>query len=323
MKTVKDTIKRMNEYGRNKIPFVFIIDFDLQKPMVFLIDELKKNNIWLSIPRFANTNFPKSKIDFHFTKEPIKIERYKKAFEIVKSAIDRGDSFLLNLTFPTKLKTDLTLDSIYKNSTAKYRLKYKDQFVVFSPEPFIQINGNKFSSFPMKGTMDASIENAKKKLMEDIKEVSEHNTIVDLIRNDLSMVSKNVKVDKFRYIEKIKTHEKVLLQTSSEISGELPSNWKESMGDIIFRILPAGSISGAPKQKTVEIIQQAEGYERGYFTGVFGYFDGSSVDSAVMIRYIEKQGDEFVFKSGGGITYFSEYEQEYKELIDKVYVPII
>ncbi len=323
MKAVKDTIKRMNEYGRNKTPFVFIIDFDLQKPMVFLMDELEKNNIWLSIPGFANTNFPKSKIDFHFEKEPIKIERYIKAFEIVKSAIDRGDSFLLNLTFPTKLKTDLTLDSIYKNSTAKYRLKFDDQFVVFSPEPFTQISGNKISSFPMKGTMDASIINAEKRLMEDIKEVSEHNTIVDLIRNDLSMVSKNVKVEKFRYIERIKTHEKELLQTSSEISGELPNNWKESLGETIFRILPAGSISGAPKQKTIEIIKEAEGYERGYFTGVFGYFDGSNVDSAVMIRYIERQGNQLVFKSGGGITYFSECEQEFRELIDKVYVPII
>lgn len=323
MKAVKDTIKRMNEYGRKKIPFVFIIDFDLQKPRVFLMDELEKNNIWLSIPGFSNTNFPISKIDFNFEKEPINFVQYKKAFQIVKSAIDRGDTFLLNLTFPTKLKTDLTLDSIYKNSTAKYRLKFDDQFVVFSPEPFIQINGNKISSFPMKGTMDASIENAEKRLMEDIKEVSEHNTIVDLIRNDLSMVSKNVKVDKFRYIERIKTHEKELLQTSSKISGELSNNWKESLGDIIFKILPAGSISGAPKQKTVEVIQEAEGYKRGYFTGVFGYFDGSNVDSAVMIRYIEKQGDKYVFKSGGGITYFSECEQEFRELIDKVYVPII
>jgi para-aminobenzoate synthetase component 1 len=215
------------------------------------------------------------------------------------------------------------LENIYKNSTAKYKIKFDDQFVVFSPEPFIQVKGNKISSFPMKGTMDATIENAENKLMKDIKEISEHNTIVDLIRNDLSMVAKNVKVEKFRYIEKIKTHEKELLQTSSEISGNLLSNWEENIGDILFKILPAGSISGAPKQKTIEIIQQAEGYDRGYFTGVFGYFDGEGLDSAVMIRYVEKQGETFAFKSGGGITYYSECEQEYKELIDKVYVPII
>ena len=323
MKAVKDTIKRMNEYGRDQIPFVFLIDYDMQNLKVFRMEELDENNIWISFPEFSNRNVNKSPIDFTFEKAPVDFARYQKAFEVVMSAIKRGDTFLLNLTFPTFLNTDLTIDKIFDHSSAKYKLKFKDQFVVFSPEPFVQIKGNKISSFPMKGTMDASIENAEKRLMEDIKEVSEHNTIVDLIRNDLSMVSKNVRMKKFRYIEKIKTHEKELLQTSSEISGELPADWENNLGDIIFRILPAGSISGAPKQKTVEIIKEAEGYERGYFTGVLGYFDGQSLDSAVMIRYIEKQGEKLVFKSGGGITYFSECKQEYKELIDKVYVPII
>ena len=87
-------------------------------------------------------------------------------------------------------------------------------------------------------------------------------------------------------------------------------------------MLPAGSISGAPKKKTLEIIEEAEGYDRGFFTGVFGYFDGRNLDSAVMIRFIERQGDQLVFKSGGGVTSFSECKQEYVELIDKVYVPI-
>lgn len=322
MKAVKDTIKCMNEYGRDKIPFVFLIDFNKQKPRVFRIEELEKNNIWISIPEFSNKKSNKEKIGFEFKKFPIDFIRYRHAYKIVRSAIKRGDTFLLNLTFPTNIKTSLSLEEIFSHSRAKYKLKYKDQFVVFSPEPFVKITKNIISSYPMKGTMDASIENAKQKLMEDIKEVSEHNTIVDLIRNDLSMEAKNVKVEKFRYIEKIKTHEKELLQTSSEISGELQSNWNESLGDIIFKILPAGSISGAPKKKTIEIIHEAEGYERGYFTGVFGYFDGKNLDSAVMIRYIEKQKNKLIFKSGGGITYFSDCEQEYRELIDKVYVPI-
>jgi len=312
----------MNEYGRNKIPFVFLIDFDMQKPDVFRIDELEKNCIWISMPEFSNRNINRKTIDFVFEKEPVELDSYNKAFEIVKSAINRGDTFLLNLTFPTDLKTNLSLDKIFDHGKAKYKLKFKDQFVVFSPESFIKINGNLISSYPMKGTMDASIKNAEKRLMEDIKEISEHNTIVDLIRNDLSMVAKNVKVEKFRYIEKIKTHEKELLQTSSEISGELPANWNETIGEIIYKLLPAGSISGAPKKKTVEIIHEAEGYDRGYFTGVFGYFDGYSLDSAVMIRYIEKQKDHLIYKSGGGITYYSKCEQEYKELIDKVYIAI-
>jgi len=110
---------------------------------------------------------------------------------------------------------------------------------------------------------------------------------------------------------------------SSHITGVLPAGYLSNLGDIIFKLLPAGSISGAPKEKTIEIIKAAEQYDRGYFTGIFGLFDGTSVDSAVMIRYIEKQGDDFWFKSGGGITAKSNLEKEYQELIDKVYVPVV
>lgn len=323
MKAVKDTIKCMNEYGREKIPFVFLIDFDMQIPKIFLLDELENNDVWLSFPGFSNRNNKNKKVSFHFEKQPVEYTRYQQAFDIIKAAINRGDTFLLNLTFPTKLKTNLSLSEIFNHSRAKYKLKYKNRFVIFSPETFVTINKNIISSYPMKGTMDAGIENAEQKLVEDIKEISEHHTIVDLIRNDLSIVAKNVKVTRFRYLEKIKTHEKELLQTSSEISGKLPTNWNETIGEIIFKLLPAGSISGAPKKKTVEIIKKTEGYERGYFTGIAGYFNGESLDSAVMIRFIERSGKNFFFKSGGGITYYSKCENEYQELIDKVYVPIV
>ena len=87
--------------------------------------------------------------------------------------------------------------------------------------------------------------------------------------------------------------------------------------------MPAGSISGAPKQKTLEIIEEAEKIERGYFTGIFGIFDGKELDGGVMIRYIEQHGDVLQFRSGGGITGHSNMEDEYQEMIDKVYVPII
>ncbi len=87
-------------------------------------------------------------------------------------------------------------------------------------------------------------------------------------------------------------------------------------------MLPAGSISGAPKQKTVEIIQRAEICPRGYYTGIFGIYSSDELISAVNIRYIEKKDKEFFFRSGGGITAFSNVNDEYKELIQKVYVPI-
>jgi len=89
----------------------------------------------------------------------------------------------------------------------------------------------------------------------------------------------------------------------------------------LMKLLPAGSISGAPKPSTLQIINDAEGYERGYYTGIMGYFDGQNFESAVMIRYIENENGKFVFKSGGGITTKSDVQSEYQEIIDKVYLP--
>ena len=159
-------------------------------------------------------------------------------------------------------------------------------------------------------------------LINDEKELAEHHTIVDLIRNDLSMVASDVKVERFRYIDRISTNQGELLQMSSEISGKLPENYQQSIGSIIAQMLPAGSICGAPKPKTVEIIKAAEPYNRGYYTGIFGVFDGQNLDSCVLIRYLEQDGDELTFKSGGGVTFLSDCKTEYNELIQKVYVPI-
>ena len=88
-------------------------------------------------------------------------------------------------------------------------------------------------------------------------------------------------------------------------------------------MLPAGSISGAPKTKTVSIIKEAENYERGFYTGVFGVFDGANIDSAVAIRFIEQKNGEFWYKSGGGITHQSNVKEEYIELLKKIYVPTL
>ena len=144
--------------------------------------------------------------------------------------------------------------------------------------------------------------------------------IVDLLRNDLGIVANDIKVDKFRYIDKISAGEKELLQVSSKISGYVGPLWKERLGEIIKALLPAGSISGTPKKSTVKIIEETEAYERGYFTGVFGIFDGNTFDSAVMIRFIEKYDDTYIYKSGGGITIESDAKSEYQEMIDKVYI---
>jgi len=123
----------------------------------------------------------------------------------------------------------------------------------------------------MKGTIDATVPDAENVILNDPKETAEHYTIVDLIRNDLSIVAKNVRVKRFRYIDLIRTDTKNLLQVSSEICGDLENGYESALGDIIFSLLPAGSVSGAPKKKTTEIIAAAEGTKRGYYTGIAGY----------------------------------------------------
>jgi len=233
-----------------------------------------------------------------------------------------GNTYLLNLTFPTQIEIKSTLLNIFFSSQAPFKLYFKNQFITFSPERFIKIEDNLIKTYPMKGTIDAHIPNAQEKILADEKEKAEHTMVVDLLRNDLSMVAKQVSVNQFRYIETIKAGQKKLLQVSSKITGVLENNWHERIGDILLPLLPAGSISGAPKIKTLEIINQVENYQRGFFSGVFGYFDGNKLDSAVMIRFIERKDGKFIYKSGGGITIDSNPKLEYEEMLEKVYLPI-
>ncbi len=287
------------------------------------LSSINTKKLLYSINEHKNYQEPVSKnITLEFELQAVEKERYKRAFDLVQKHIHYGDSFLLNLTMPSKIKSNYSLKDIFFASKAKYKLWLNDQFVVFSPEIFIKTNDNKISSFPMKGTIDANVVDAKNKLLSNEKELAEHFTIVDLIRNDLSIVSKNVRVEEFRYIDTITTNRGNLLQMSSKITGDLPNNWQSNIGNILMSMLPEGSISGAPKKKTLEIIKEAEAYERGYYTGVFGIFDGKNIDSGVMIRFVEKTDSGLIYKSGGGITSKSNVEEEYDELVQKVYIPI-
>lgn len=323
MYTKQQAINKMNTWGGQQRPFLFIIDFELKSPQLYTLDQLP-DKVHFDINGVQSTNNrTEENRPFTFEPIPVSLDKYTLAFDQVIRELNYGNSYLLNLTFPTPLNTTLNLISIYIRSTARYKLLIDSQFVVFSPESFIKIEDRVISSYPMKGTMDASIPNAESLLLNDIKEQAEHATIVDLIRNDLSKVASNVKVVDYRYIERVKTFKKTLLQVSSKIEGLLPVNYKEQLGNIIFSLLPAGSISGAPKKKTLEIIKNVESDVRGYFTGIVGIFDGAKLDSGVMIRFIEQRNKNLVFRSGGGITSQSKVGAEYQELIDKVYVPFI
>lgn len=312
----------MNKLGKTGTPFLFILDFELQKPIIIPLKEIGTNIKY----KFNHIqNYIDKQISFKpltFSPCPIPFVLYANAFEEVRKEIQHGNSFLLNLTFPTNIKTNYNLNEIFNVADARYKLFFNNEFIVFSPEIFVQIRNGKIYTYPMKGTIDASIPNASEIILNDKKESAEHYTIVDLLRNDLSIVANQVKVNSFRYIESIKTSRKTLLQVSSEIEGQLPEDYQEHLGDIFKKLLPAGSISGAPKKKTVEIIQSYELDKRGYYTGVFGIFDGKNIDSAVMIRFIEQKDGQMIYRSGCGITSMSNCEAEYQEMIDKVYVPV-
>ena len=312
----------MNRYGAMKEPFLFIIDFDLERPEIHKLKNIPAG-IKFSTPFLSNTaRGQRYTKPFSLKKEPVTFTHYSGAFQNVQKNIRLGNTYLLNLTFPTLIECGLTLEEIFNISVAKYKLLYYNEFVVFSPEIFVRINDGEIRSFPMKGTIDASVPDAENSILNNEKEMAEHNTIVDLIRNDLSIVSDNVTVTRYRFIDKIKTNDRELLQVSSEIKGSLNSGWEKRLGEIITGMLPAGSVTGAPKRETVRIIKESENYERGWYTGVFGVFDGKKLDSAIMIRYIEKASGAFIYKSGGGITYLSDPVKEYEELIAKVYVPV-
>lgn len=319
-------VGKFNHYVNQNLAFVFVIDYEMKNFHICPLQQTNNHNILFNIKGKTNdieniVSIPKSIIDFE--KTPIEYSIYKKSFDIVYNNLKEGNSYLTNLTFASEIKTNLSLNQIFRQSNAPYKLYFKNRFVVFSPETFIKIQNNTIYSFPMKGTIDASLPNAEKVLLSDRKEQAEHNTIVDLIRNDLSMVAEKVKVDKFRYIETIKTNQKDLLQVSSKISGEIKHIFSNNWGELIINLLPAGSISGAPKRKTVEIISQAEKDSRGYYTGIFGLYENNCLDTAVMIRFIEKKGNKTFFRSGGGITINSDCKKEYNELIQKIYVPIV
>ena len=307
--------------GKEGMPFLFIIDYEINRPLIFPLSEAAKSGVFYHLNGMRNYEDTFSGTDNPiFLRHPVDYNTYFAAFEKVIKQISRGNTLLLNLTFPTEIETNWNLRMFFEKSIAPYKLLFKDQFVLFSPETFVRISGGVISSFPMKGTIDAAIPLAAEVILKDEKEKAEHATIVDLIRNDLSMVAREVTVKKYRYIQEIVAQDKKLLQVSSEISGILPIDYQSYLGDIIIQLLPAGSICGAPKKSTLKIIRDTENYDRGYYTGVFGIFDGENLDSGVMIRFIEQDNGRLFYKSGGGITINSNPEKEYRELIDKVYV---
>lgn len=321
MKKVADIVRAMNKSGSERQPFVFGLDFELSRGF-FVTNPLSQSGVLFDFKGYSNSrpcDLPPS--GYNFFKYPETQAVYSERYSVVSEGLLRGDSFLVNLTVKTPIVADLEPQDIFCRSNASYRLYLPGAFVCFSPERFVKIENGIISSNPMKGTIDAQIPDAVEKILNDAKELAEHYTIVDLIRNDLSMVATKVRVERFRYIDRIETSSGPILGVSSEIKGNLPDNWQSCIGDIIVALLPAGSICGAPKEATLNLIRKAEAEPRGFYTGVAGYFDGDTLDTAVLIRFIDLESNPITYRSGGGITVNSNLNDEYNEAVRKVYLP--
>ncbi|MFG6391075.1 MAG: aminodeoxychorismate synthase component I [Candidatus Amulumruptor sp.] len=315
--------RQMNEAGCAGIPFLFIVDYAMERAF-FTSSPFDDCGVLWNMGGHGNIepSAQRPSVSLKPVSAPSEKE-YAEAFATVRKGLLSGNSFLANLTWATQVECS-DLKDLLMAAKAPYRLLIPDEFVCFSPESFVKVSEKgTISTYPMKGTIKADRPDAYERLRDNEKEVSEHYTIVDLLRNDLSMVATDVRVNRFRYFEKIETAKGPIYQTSSHISGLLPHGWQSRLGDIMLQLLPAGSICGAPKDSTLRLIRSAEQSERGWYTGVFGFFDGKSLDSAVMIRCVQRHSDRcFYFHSGGGITANSDVSTEYAELLDKVYLTV-
>ena len=357
----QEIIDKINQLASQDEPFLFVINYQGDKAFIRLLSDINPEECLFDFEGRGNLShawketLKEETSETTWQIEPPLYEDYERSFNIVKSNIMAGNSYLTNLTCRVPVSCNLSLEEIFHRAKGKYKLLLRRKrnltpFVCFSPETFVRIKGGRIYSYPMKGTLDASLPDAEKQLMEDRKEAAEHATIVDLIRNDLSRVAENVGVDKYRYIDVLHTNKGDILQTSSEISGRLPEDYPHHLGEILDAQLPAGSITGAPKDKTMQIIHEAEGYDRGFYTGIMGIYDQGELNSAVMIRFIEeetspvdfeadgeknfktsegkasegkepKASRKLYFKAGGGITSKSDCRKEYEEVIQKIYLP--
>ncbi len=228
-------IELMNQLGSNKVPFLFLVDFEMMKPLVVPLNELNPEILLYNLNGKSNSGYLAVRPELkHFNVFAKRKNEYSKAFHYVMQQLQQGNTYLANLTFKTKINANLGLRELYEISNAKYKIFYNNEFVCFSPETFISIENEIITSFPMKGTIDASIPGAEEIILSNTKEIAEHNTMIDLIRNDLSRVARQVEVSRYRYVEKIVANNIELLQVSSAIKGVLPDNYRSNLGTSYF-----------------------------------------------------------------------------------------
>ena len=319
-------VRNVNRYAASGTPFLFLINYAATRCLLYTLPRAQAAGVLFDIDGTCNYTrpTPSAQTPLRLIPHPEPFEAYRRRFEVIQEGLRRGDSFLANLSLRTPVEPIGAPEQLFHAARALYKIYLPGRFVCFSPEIFVRISSDGIiSSHPMKGTIDATIPDARAKILADPKEAAEHATITDLIRNDLSRVASGVHVARYRYIDEIRTRNGALLQVSSQVSGTLPADWRDHLGEILSELLPAGSISGAPKAATVRLIARAEQHDRGFYTGICGLFNGSALSTGVLIRFLEQTpAGEYFFHSGGGITIHSDCLSEYREVMEKIYIPV-
>lgn len=315
--------KHINKAASQQTPFFFAINYEMSEGL-FIESPMNQSEILFDFNGANNKpmeteTYQKAELKVH----PISEEQYQSKFEIVQRGLKSGAIDVINLTVRTPISTNINCREIFFRSQSPYKVYVPGRFVSFSPERFVKIEDGMISSNPMKGTIDASINNAEQAILNDSKEIAEHSATAQLVAEELSSVASNVAIKRFRYIDRIESHSRTLLAVSSEIQGELSTDYMSRMGNILFSLLPAASVTGSPKAKAQEYIYMSEGQPRGYYCGIAGYFDGKTLDTAVLIRFIEIDNGNIYYRSGGGVTPDSTCEKEYQEVLNKIYLPIV
>lgn len=253
-------------------------------------------------------------------------ERYGQMVERAKYYIHEGDIFQVVLSNPQTARAEGSLFDTYRvlrtSNPSPYMFYFSSDDVEIagaSPETLVKLEDGKLYTFPLAGTRprgkteeeDVWLE---KELLSDEKELAEHNMLVDLGRNDIGRISRlgSVKVEKYCSIERFSC----VMHIGSTVSGRILEG-KDGV-DAVDSILPAGTLSGAPKIRACEIIQELEGRKRGIYGGAVGYLDFTgNVDTCIGIRLVYKKNGRLCVQSGAGIVADSVPENEYQECCNK------
>ncbi len=253
-------------------------------------------------------------------------EQYTSMVERAKNYIYEGDIFQVVLS--NRLEAEMegsllgTYEVLRKLNPSPYMFYFSSDDIEIagaSPETLVKLEGKTLSTYPLAGTRprgatpdeDKALEEG---LLKDEKELSEHNMLVDLGRNDLGRISKfgTVKVDKYHRILKF-SH---VMHIGSTVVGEIRDD--KSALDAVDAVLPAGTLSGAPKIRAMEIINELENNRRGIYGGAIGYIDlAGNLDTCIAIRIAYKKNGKVYVRSGAGIVADSVPEKEHQECINK------